>query len=72
MSESELSRQIEKIVRRRRTAEKNIEKSVNVIAEGTDILSEDETLVRESKRHENEGGPEFGKYGNQHPTSAGC
>ena len=55
MSESELSRQIEKIVRRRRTAEKNIEKSVNVIVEGTDILSEYETLVRESKRHENEG-----------------
>jgi hypothetical protein len=51
MSESELSRQIEKIVRKKRT----VEKSIDTIVNGTDILPEYETLVRESKRHENEG-----------------
>jgi hypothetical protein len=55
MSESDLSRQIEKIVKKKRTTEKSIEKRVDTIVQGTDILPEYETLVRESKRHENEG-----------------
>lgn len=55
MSESELSRQIEKIVRKKRKTEKSIEKRVDTIMHGTDILPEYETLVRESERHENEG-----------------
>ena len=55
MSESELSRQIEKIVRKKMKTENNIEERIDNIIHGTDILPEYETLVRESRRHENEG-----------------
>ena len=55
ISESELSRQIEKIVRKKRATEKSVENRINAIVHGTDILPEYETLVQESKRHENKG-----------------
>lgn len=55
MSESELSRQIEKIVRKKMKMENNIEERLDNIIHGVDILPEYETLVRESRRHENEG-----------------
>jgi hypothetical protein len=55
MSESELSRQIEKIVRKKRATEKSFEIRINAIVHGIDILPEYETLVQESMRHENKG-----------------
>ena len=55
ISESELSRQIEKIVIKKRATEKSVENRINAIVHGTDILPEYETLVQESKRHENKG-----------------
>jgi hypothetical protein len=55
MSDSELSRQLEKIVRKKLNPERNSEQRINNIIHGIDILPEYETLVRESRRHENEG-----------------
>ena len=54
MNQNFLAR-LKKIVRKKRTTEKSIEKRVDTIVHGTDILPEYETLVRESKRLENEG-----------------
>jgi len=55
ISESDLKGQIEKIVRKRSPSVKNVEKNVNAIIRGPDILTEYESLIRESRRHENEG-----------------
>ena len=55
MSESELSRQIEKIVKKKQATEKSFEIRINSIVHGTEILPEYETLVQESMRHENKG-----------------
>lgn len=55
ISESDLKGQIERIVRKRSPNVKNVEKNVNAIIRGPDILTEYESLIRESRRHENEG-----------------
>jgi hypothetical protein len=62
MSESDLVRQIEKIAKNR-TNEKDSERNVEAIVEGPDVVTEYETLARESKIHENKGYETLGNLG---------
>ncbi|HET6730412.1 MAG TPA: VWA domain-containing protein [Nitrososphaeraceae archaeon] len=62
MAQSDLVGQIEKIIKRR-SSEKSPERNVKAIVQGPDVLTEYETLIQESRRHENSGYENIGNLG---------
>lgn len=63
LSQSDLLKQIEKVVRTKKKKEKDAEERAKEIYEGSDVLREFETLVKESKKTENKGYDSLENFG---------
>jgi hypothetical protein len=64
LNQSDLLKQVEKVVRlKRRAREYEVDKLTKEVFEGSDVLKEFETLVKESKKTENKGYDSLENYG---------